>query len=229
MNHYLRATAVLAAVVLLGSGCGSDDESVTPPPDPGGTGTGTLLVTAKVEGEDEGIGYKTAFTAEVANDSGLPISGATVTMLGPPGTLNLAEVVGSPGSYASGISGYEAGTYRLTVVRGADEVREVRVLAPDRHTVTEPDPGDTVTANAAMTVRWSRLAAAEQVRIETNNYASGVETDDGVATVPAGQNPARDDQVVRVRRRNETTPAGGVTGSRFEAEVRASSQPVIVR
>ncbi len=77
-------------------------------------------------------------------------------------------------------------------------------------------------------VMWTRARASLEVTLETRDYVSPApEVDDGASIVPAPGNPARADQRVRVFRLNRTVMAGGLPGSRLEARIRNSVEPVV--
>jgi hypothetical protein len=220
-----------AAVFLtLGAGCGSDNPAGpgggSPP---GGSGTGTLLVQADVSGSDVGSGvFQTDFTVTLRDTLGATVSGASVGVSTPTGSVILAEDGAVPGTYRAARAGYAPGTCQLTVSRGADGVSSVWVVAPDVHTVTSPAANDTVAAGQPLNVTWTRSRASLEVTLETRDYQSTApELDDGVSVVPAPGNPARGDQRVRVFRLNRTLMAGGLPGSRFEARIRNSIEPVV--
>jgi hypothetical protein len=51
---------------------------------------------------------------------------------------------------------------------------------------------------------------------------------DGQVIIPASDNSSRDDQRIRVFRLNRVLPAGGLPGSRWEARIRNSLEPIAV-
>ena len=222
---------VLSLVVLTAAGCGGSRSAPTAPSivaPAGGTGTSTLLVQASVEGKDLSPGvFETIFTATVYDTLNLPTSGATVSITPPMGVaVTLAEDLGTPGTYRFTSSGYQAGTFTLSVTRGADAIAGVRVVGPTVHTITSPAANATVTADQPIVVTWSRSSLAQEAKVETRNYESLAETDDMASSIPSSGNPARPDQRVRVKRINKTTPTAGLPGSRFEAVIRTTVEPI---
>jgi hypothetical protein len=200
-------------------------------PDSPGTGTLTLKVVAEAQGRDSGPGtYETDFVATVTDSMGAPVSGAVVTFDGVFGRIVLLEDGLSAGTYAATRDGYEPGSYTLLVIAGADSVVGVTTHAPAVHTVTSPAAGDTVTADTALHVRWTRPSLADECRLETRDYdSSWVFGDPGNLWTPTIGNPARTDQRVRVKRRNVQIANGGLAGSQLSVRIRRTVEPVIAR
>jgi hypothetical protein len=227
MKHW---KILLALVVLLAALACSDDSSVAPDdagslPPSAGSGTGTLQVVAEVEGRDIGGGFETEFVASVVDTAGDPVS-ASVRVSGRFGELGLAEE--SPGTYRAFRSGYETGSYTLEVTSGVGSVTGVTVVAPDIHTITTPTSGETVDANTALNVRWTRGTTAAECRLETLDYDSDwIYGDPGTLWTPSIGNPPRTDQRVRIKRRNVQEPAGGLSGSRFSVRIRCTVEPIV--
>lgn len=212
-------------------GCGSDDPTTPTNPfiNPEGTGSGTLQVIADLEGSDAGGGiFVTNYTVRVTDSSSSPVSGATVAIAGPSGSISLAEDLSELGTYRFSTGSYSPGTYVLSVTSGNDFINNVRVVAPDVHTITTPTANETVSADQILMIGWTRASAADELRIESRDYESpSSELDDGVSAVPAIGNPPRLDQRIRIYRTNTRTIAGGLPTSRFEAEIRNSVEPII--
>lgn len=225
------ATALLA-VVLSGIGCGGDS-SVEPDnlgnlPPSAGTGSGTLRAVVEVEARDiAGGGFETEFLATVTDTLGDPVSGRVVVK-SRFGDVQLTEDV--PGEYRAIRSDYETGSYTLNITSDAGSVTGVTVLAPDIHTITSPTSGQTVEANTALNVRWTRSEPAAECRLETRDYDSGwIYGDPGTLWTPSVGNPPRPDQRVRVKRRNAQEPAGGLSGSHFSVRIRRTVEPVVAQ
>jgi hypothetical protein len=229
-NLQLWITAALLAFALTGLGCG-DDSSVVPVdsgslPPSAGSGSGTLLAVVEIESRDiAGGGYETEFLATVTDTLGEPVSGRVVVS-GRFGDVQLAEEV--PGTYRAAHSGYATGSYTLNITDDAGSITGVTVLAPVIHTITTPTGGQTVEANTALNVRWSRAEPALQCRLDTRDYDSDwINGDPGTLWTPSVGNPPRTDQRIRIERRNVQEPAGGLSGSLISVSIRRTIAPVI--
>ena len=220
---------VLTSALLFFSGCGSDNPSQPGLSIPQGTGSGTMMVIGEVAGSDPAPGiYITDFMVSLADTGGSPISGASVEITTPSEVISLVEDAGSAGTYRAARNGYVPGNYSLVVTRGSDWVSGIRVTAPDLHLISSPASGDTVTADQPLNVVWTRTVAAVEATVECRDYESAApELDDGQSVIPGSGNPIRDDQRIRVFRLNRVLPAGGLPGSKFEARIRNSVEPVI--
>ncbi|HEX7335938.1 MAG TPA: hypothetical protein VF252_01920 [Gemmatimonadales bacterium] len=195
-----------------------------------GTGTNTMLVTADIEGQDVPGGFVTAFDVSLRDALGNPISGATVTVRNTIlGTINLLELAAGSGDYEATANTFAGGDYRLSVVRGIDNVQGVVVGGISAHQISSPAANATVTANQPMTVTWSRPSEAIGVDLETRDFSAQGIPDAATYTVPAGNNPARPDQRIRVSRYNRVDIAGGLAGSRLKLSIRNTVEPVIVQ
>ncbi len=226
-RHIAHATC-LAALTLAFAGCSKSPSRPGASTPPGGTGTNTLLVTADVAGSDVAPGvFSTDLTVSVSDTTGAPVSGATVQFMTPTGAVALPEDGATPGTYRTSRSGYAMGTYTLDVTRGADRVSGAWVVAPDVHTITAPAPNDTIPATSPLGVSWNRVSIAQEALIESRDYQSAAEPDDGTSQVPPSGNPARADQRIRVFRLNRTLITGGRPGSELEATIRNSVDPVV--
>lgn len=223
---------VLSVIVIALTGCGgggggtpTGPSVVTPP---GGTGTGTLLVQATVQGRDSGPGvYETVYTASVFDTLNQPASAAVVTIAKPGGgSVIVPEVLGTPGTYQTTQAGYSPGTYTLSVTWGLESISGARVTGPTIHTITQPLPTATITAGQPISVTWSRTSPAQNAKVETRDYESLDESDDMASTIPGTGNPVRTDQRVRVKRSNQTAVTAGLPGSKFEAVMRNTVEPL---
>lgn len=226
-----RLFAAAAILSLFAVACGGDS-SVDPlpqdlPPSPG-QGTGTLRVNVEVQGRDDGSGgFETEFLATVSDTLGGPVS-ASVVVSGRFGDVKLTETV--TGTYSALRGGYELGSYTLDVTSDAGSVTGVTVRAPVVHAITTPVSGETVEAGAALLVRWTRSTPAAECRLETRDYDSDwIFGDTGTLYVPSVGNPPRDDQRIRIKRRNNQTPAGALPGSNFSVRIRRTVEPVIAQ
>ena len=232
---WLGAFMLAAVALITAAGCsGSDSPTGTGTgtgggPLNGGSGTATLKIVMQIEGGDIGGGaFDTDFLATVTDTVDSLVSGATVTVTGPFGSISLVEDALNPGSYSATRAGYTSGTYVANVVRGLDNVTNVRVVAPTPHTITSPRPQDLVATNQPIDVRWTRIELAEESRVETRDYVGlWVTGDTGALTIPAIGNPPRADQRVRVKRVNRQDANGGLPGSAVSASIRLTVEPVI--
>jgi len=235
-SSYVRlqwtAIALVLVAAALAGGC-SDGESPAEPdltgqvPRSAGGGTGTLLVVAEVQARDvSATGFETDFLVSVVDTAGAPVTGAVVTISGGFGSVRLAE--GLPGSYSAFRTSYETGSYTLDVTSGSDSVSGVTTDAPSMHVITKPLPGDSVSADLAINVRWDRSVTTDECRLETRDYDSTwIYGDPGTLWAPGIGNPARIDQRIRVKRRNFMIPAGALPGSLFSVRLRRSVEPVV--
>ena len=228
----LLATGLLTVVLCASlTGCSGSDSPSGPGvvTASGGTGSMTLRVVAQAEGKDlDGGGFETDFLVTVTDELDVPVSGATVSVSGSFGTVVLTEDRGSAGDYTALRPDYTPGLYTLSVVRGTDNVDDVRVIAPVVHSITSPQPQDFLAKDQAFNVTWSRTSRAQESRVETRDYESAwMMSDTGTFTVPATGNPPRADQRVRVKRANRQAPDGGLPGSDFRARIRVTIEPVV--
>lgn len=195
-----------------------------------GTGTNTMLVTADIEGQDVSGGFVTAFTVSLRDVAGTPVSGATVTVQNNTlGTTNLLELSAGTGDYEATVNTFAPGDYRLAVVKGTQNVQGVVVGGISAHRIASPVANATVTANQPMTVTWTRPSEAIAVDLDTRDFSAQGIPDAATYTVPAGNNPARPDQRIRVWRYNQVDIAGGLFGSRLKLSIRNTVEPVIVQ
>lgn len=227
----LWTAAALLAVALWGMGCGDSsvgpDDSGNLPPS-AGTGSGTLRVVVEVEAHEvSGGGFDTEFLATVTDTLGAPVSGRVVVS-GRFGEVQLTE--GISGAYNATRSGYETGSYTLNITSDAGTVTGVTVRAPDIHIITHPTSGETVDANTALNVRWTRSEPAAQCRLETRDYDSDwIYGDPGTLWAPGVGNPPRTDQRIHIERRNVQEPAGGLSTSQFSVGIRRTVEPVVAQ
>jgi hypothetical protein len=199
-----------------------------------GTGTHTLKVVGDVSATDvPGTpNYNTAFEVVLTNNLGSPVTGATVTVSNlTAGSIALTESVAGSGDYLASRTVFYDGDFGLTVIRGADTVRDVVVGGVSRFSIVPP-PARLDTLNNAgqpLTVRWTVPSQAKTAAIETRDFPNTTIGDTGIYVIPGASNPARPDQRVRVFRDNEVDVAGGLAGSIFRLSVRASVDPFCVR
>lgn len=228
-------TAVVVFRVLLLSGCAT--ESPTDPSTSGmlpaspGHGSGTLQVVGEAAIEDAGANdYLTIFSATVSDSLGAPVSGASVTFEGAFGRWTLAEDDATPGYYTSSRTGFVAGSYTLNVRAGADSLAGLTAWAPQMHAITDPVPNQTVTADAALNVRWTIPEKAYECRLTTRDYDSGwIYGDTQTLWVPSVGNPPRNDQRIRVLRRNLQLTTEGLSISRLSVSIRRTVEPIIAQ
>jgi len=226
-----RLLAVLAGAGLIAAAaCGDGTGPATNRNDPG-TGTSTLKVTADIDANDQtGGGFITDFDVSVRDGLGNPVSGATVTISNASlGTVTLVETGAGSGDYFVQRNSFPAGDFRLTVTRGADNVRDVVLGGPGVHNVTAPLASSTAPANQPLTVRWSVPSQAQAAEVETNDFGPITVPDNGTYVVAGANNPPNSTQRVRVFRFNEVTMAGGLPGSRLKVEVRRTVEPINVQ
>ena len=195
-----------------------------------GTGTNTMMVTADIEGQDVAGGFVTEFDVSLRDVAGSPISGATVSVQNPGlGTTNLLELSAGSGDYEATINTFASGDYRLTVVRGTDNVQGVVVGGISAHQIASPLANATATANQPMTITWTRPSEAIAADLETRDFSAQGIPDAGTYTIPGGNNPVRPDQRIRVWRYNQVDIAGGLFGSRLKLKIRNTVEPISVQ
>ena len=177
MKGYKLATWVGAAAIILAA-CGDDPVEPAVIKNDGGTGTQTMRVTADIDADDVPGGFVTDFDVSLRDPQGNAISGATVTIVnGTLGTINLLEDGVGSGDYTATRNTFAPGDYRLDVTKDADEVLGVIVGGIDQHSIVSPAAGDTLLANQAFMVTWSRTAQAAGADVETRDFvAEGVMT-----------------------------------------------------
>ncbi len=221
--------AALGLLMMALAGCGSNGGHANPmTPVAPTTHSGTLVVVASAASDDASGSFNTQFTVSVSDTgTGAAVSGATVEFSTPSGMVNLVEDSGTPGTYRAQRGGHDPGLYVLSVVRGSD-VASGSVDMPDAHSITSPAMNDTISTNGSLDVTWSRAAAAQEAWIDTKNWTTGSQADNGSGKVPKGHNQVNSDQTVGVTRRNSINPASMAAGSVVRASVRASVHPVVV-
>jgi len=225
-----RALCTAAALLLpLLAGCGSGGHSNPSAPAAPASKSGTLVVVASVVSDADPSGnFSTQFTVSLADTgTGAPASAANVQFSTPSGNVSLVEDALTPGTYRAQQNAFAAGQYTLSVARGSD-VAAAAVDMPDAHTITSPAAADTLSSNGALDVTWARAAAAQEAWIDTKNWTTGSQSDNGSGKVPKGHNQANSNQCVGVTRRNSSNPAGLAAGSVLRASVRVSVEPVVV-
>lgn len=232
MKANTKMFQVLTVVASL-TACGGDNTAPNgPAPDRNnpGTGSSTLLVAANVDASDGAAGFVTDFTASVRDAGGNPVSGAQVTMANSLfGTVGLTETAPNSGDYAATRTGFADGDFALEVVRGSDNVRNVVLGGPGVFAITTPTGNATVPGQQALAVAWTVPSQALSAEIETRDYGPVPMPDVGTFDIPAGSNPTRDDQRIRVFRYNEVDLAGGRPGSRLRIKIRQTVEPVVVQ
>lgn len=222
------AKLVTAGAVLAALACG---DGAAPERNEPGTGTSTLKVVADIEADDQpGGGFSTTFEVQVEDVAGNKVSGAMVAISNSQlGDLVLAETSVGSGTYRTTRATFPSGDFKLAVVRGQDNVKDVVVGGPAPHTITEPKANATVAANQPLVVKWQVPSRARGAWVETKDFTSPVLPDTGAYAVPVAENTARPDQRIRVFRFNEVDMAGGLPGSRMKVEVRHTVEPVRVQ
>lgn len=221
--------------LILSVGCKSDSpagpDAVDTPSNSPGTGSGTLQVTGVVEIEDEGAGdYVTHFRVTVADGSGSPVSEAVVIFEAEFGSRTLPEDGETPGLYQVSREGHVPGWYRLSVQAGDDYLSGLTVRAPSAHAITYPAPNQVVTADAILNVRWIAPDEALECRLRTLDYdSSWINGDTQTLWVPGVGNPPRDDQSIRVQRRNTQFSTAGLAGTRLSASIHRTVEPIVAQ
>ena len=195
-----------------------------------GTGTATLRVNGEIEGQDVAGGFVTQFLVSVRDAAGAPVSGAVVIVRNTAlGTVNLLELSAASGDYEATVNSFASGDYRLDVTRGTDNVLGVVVGGLAAHQITSPVANGTAPAGQAMTVTWSRPSEAVAVDLGTRDFLAEGIPDAGTYTIPAGNNPVRPDQRIRVSRYNQVNIGGGLVGSQLKLSIRNTVEPVVVQ
>ncbi len=224
-----RNISVAALALLLAAACGDGTGPAVERNNPG-TGTRTMRVTADIDAQDVPGGFVTDFEVTLRDVQGTAISGATVTIRnGTLGTVNLLEDAAGSGDYIATVNQFPSGDFRLEVVRGSDNVKDVVIGGLAAHTIQSPVKNATVPANQPLTITWNRPSEAAGADVETRDFSAQGIPDAGTYTVPANQNPARTDQRIRIWRYNEVSIAGGLLGSRLKLKVRNTVEPVIAQ
>lgn len=224
------ATQLLSlATLTLFAACGDGTGPATSRNNPG-TGSSTLRVTADIDANDDPTiigGFSTNYAVSVRDGSGIPVSGATVTIENPSlGTLTLPETAPGSGDYLLVGNTFPSGDFELNVVRGTDNVRGVVLGGPGVHAITAPAKNATIPANQPVVVRWTVPSRAKSAEVETRDFGPATLADTGAYQIAGTSNPARPDQRIRVCRFNEVDIAGGLVGSRLRVTVRQTVEPV---
>ncbi len=224
-----RTVSVLCLSLAMLLGCGDSTGPAADRNEPG-TGTSTMLVQADIEGQDVAGGFVTEFDVSLRDATGAPISGATVRVTNNSlGTVNLLELSAGSGDYEATVNSFAAGDYGLSVVSATDNVQGVVVGGMSTHQIASPAANATLTANQPMTVTWTRPSEALAVDLETLDFVAEGIPDVATYTVPAGNNPPRTDQRIRVWRYNEVSIAGGLFGSSLKLSIRNTVEPIVVQ
>ena len=224
----LRSMALLATISFALS-CSGD--TITGPPEDindGGLGNQTLLVQAEVEVDNASGGFVTDFEVDVWDADGQRVTDAEVVIEGGFGARSLTPNAANGGRYEGELTGAAWGTLRLNVERGGEFVRDVVLGNIGIHVFISPEIGDTVSANAPLTLRWFRDSPAPIVWLWTSDVFLEDLEDTGEFVLPASQNPTDLDQWFEIERRNEVQIAGGLNGSYFRIEVTNRVEPVRV-
>ncbi len=233
MKVSARSLWLAAVVTWIAAACSSSTGPAISRNDPG-TGTHTLKAVGDISATDVpgSSNFNTTFEVVLTNSLGNPVSSASVTINNPnAGNITLTESVAGSGDYLASRTLFYDGDFGLTVIRGADTVRNVVVGGVSRFSIVPPPARlDTLnTATQALTVRWTVPSQAKTAAIETRDYPNTTIPDTGAYVIPGASNPARPDQRVRVFRNNEVDIAGGLAGSILTLRVRASVDPFCVR
>ncbi len=158
------------------------------------------------------------------------MSGATITIANPTfGLVTLLETGTGSGDYQATRNSFPAGDFALNVVRGADNVRDVVLGGPGVHAITGPAINATVSNVQPLAVTWTVPSQVKSAELETRDFGPVVMPDNGVFQIPAGSNPARTDQRIRLYRFNELDIAAGLLGSRMRVKIRQTVEPIIVQ
>lgn len=217
----------LAALFVIG--CGDDPVGPAVEQNNPGTGTRNMLVQGDIEAEDVAGGFVTTFEVKLRNQAGQPVSGATVVVrAGGAGTLNLLEMDAGSGEYRAQLNSFPKGDFRLDAASGDSmKVQGVVVGGIEQHAITAPSANDTIVAGEPLLIKWTRAAEARGADIETKDFEVEGIPDSGSFTVPGQENPARDDQRVRVWRFNRVDIDGGLFGSVLKLSIRNTIEPIV--
>lgn len=229
MGNKTGMPLALAALFVLG--CGEDPVGPAAEQNDPGTGTRNMLVRADIEAEDVAGGFVTTFEVELRDQAGDPVSGATVKVrAGSAGTLNLLEMNAGSGEYRAQLNSFPTGQFRLDAASGDSmKVQGVVVGGIEQHAITAPLANDTIVAGEPLVIEWTRAAEARGADIETRDFEVEGIPDSGSLTVPGGDNPAREDQRVRVWRFNRVDIDGGLFGSVLKLSIRNTVEPVVAQ
>lgn len=230
MRHIQSAALALVAATTLGiAACGDSTGPAVSRNNPG-TGSSTLRVIADIDGTGGPGGMRTDYLVSVRDASGARVSGASVTIQNAMhGTLTLSEVAAGTGEYFTSRLEFPSGDFRLTVVRGSDNVQGVVLGGQGVHSIISPTTGSSAVANQPMTVRWSVPSRAKMAEVENSDFGPFAVPDTGAFTIGGAFNPARPDQRIRVSRYNEVDIAGGILGSRMRVTVETEVEPISVQ
>lgn len=228
-NSKRSVSVACLTLAMLALGC-SDATGPAASRNEPGTGTRTMLVEAEIEGQDVAGGFVTAFDVALRDALGNPISGATVTVSNSVlGQINLLEFSAGSGEYRASVNSFAGGDYRLSAVRGADIVQGVVVGGIAAHQISSPAANAAAVANQPMTITWTRPSEAVAADLETQDFQAQGIPDAASYIIPAGSNPARPDQRIRLWRYNEVDIAGGLFGSSLKLSIRNTVEPIVVQ
>lgn len=191
--------------VMVTAACGSDGSSTDP-----GSGTKTLVVEAKID-------YEAGADIDVhVRRAGADVVDAVVKVTSNLGNLTLTYDGG--GTYKGNQAGW-AKYFAIEVTAGPDAL-EASIAAPQPALLTQPDirvPFDAQQAEAVL-FRWD-ADRADLVRIKTEKFETLPEyvEDTGSYMIQATAF-VKDEQEVKLKRRNSLTLAGGAPGSTLTAE-----------
>ena len=226
----VKSYVIALATAALVAACSGDSTGPATERNNPGTGSSTLLVTADVDASDVPGGFVTVLDVSVRDGADNPVSGATVTIANPTfGAVTLLETGTGSGDYQATRNSFSGGDFVLNVVRGADNVRDVVLGEPGVHAITGPAVNATVSNLQPLTVTWTVPSQGKSAELETRDFGPVVMPDNGVFQIPAGSNPVRADQRIRLFRFNELDIVGGLLGSRMKVKIRQTVEPIIVQ
>ena len=141
----MASTRVLltAVVLAVAAACGGGGDATGPAVSRNnpGTGTGTLRVTADIEASSVPGGMSTDFTVTLRDGLDSKVSGATVNVSNPSlGTVTLTETGAGSGEYVNTRLTFPSGDFKLTVVRGTNNVQGIVLGGPLIKTFTSSLP-----------------------------------------------------------------------------------------
>lgn len=202
----------LSTLLLLTVGCGYTS--------PGG-GTGTLFVTARLSGDGSVSGSRARVVVREGSSSGAIVSNAEVAIRGGALARTIVPFDSNREDYRlDGFLWVEG--FRLEVIRGKD-LLDGSVEAPGQTIITDPGQGSVFSkaANQPLLIRWkdSRNAPpfTTDVRLEKAKLSPRVDPGAMQVFVEPGQLVVDDKERVTVTRTDETSLAGGASGSLLSA------------
>ena len=212
MKHLIASLVVIAA-------CGGTDP---------GDGTHTLEVNGTVNAEVNGTNgtlpqdFTTDFNIEISLN-GNDVTTGTVTIKSDDVITTLTYDANNGNARWRGSAPGYTETYRLDIVAGADEVRNVVVDGPDIHTFKTPLPGASLDSTLTIGVEWDRGDEADSASIRVGDLDRVTIVDTGNYEMGPNMLRAERDQPrenrVEIRRTNRVIPAGAIAGSEFSVSV----------